>query len=122
MEPGLVQQQQQQQEAKDDHFKIPRTFKVGHQALLVATQADWDRGTIHEIRCRLCPDTWLKSWEDFKHHRDTTEAHPLRISFCDLCGDFFARTDSLERHKNNPPQECHRVTPEKADAKRRETE
>jgi hypothetical protein len=107
---------------EDGHFKFPRTFKVAHQALLAATQADWDRGTIREIRCRLCPDTKLKSWEEFKRHCDTKEAHPLKISFCDHCGDFFARGDSLERHRKNPPQECRRVTPDKAEAKRRETE
>jgi hypothetical protein len=115
-------QQQQQEEAKEEYFKIPRKFKVGHKALLAATQADWARGAIREIKCRLCPDTRLKTWEDFKRHCDTMEAHPLKISFCDECGDFFARGDSLERHRRNPPPECLSVTPEKAGAKRRETE
>jgi hypothetical protein len=107
---------------KDDHFKIPKKFKVEHKALLAATEADWARGAIREIKCRLCPDTELKKWEDFKRHCNTMEAHPLKISFCESCGDFFARVDSLERHRNNPPPECRSVAPERAGAKRRETQ
>jgi hypothetical protein len=34
----------------------------------------------------------------------------LRISFCDRCGDFFARSDSLERHHRDLPAECPSVT------------
>jgi hypothetical protein len=90
--------------------------------MLVATQDDWVRGAIREIRCRLCPDTKLKTWEDFKRHCNTMEAHPLKISFCVKCGNFFAHGDSLKRHLNNSPPECRSVTPEKAGAKRRETE
>jgi hypothetical protein len=121
-EEGVVSTVQQQQEAKDEHFKIPKKFKMGHKALLASTQADWARGAIREIKCRLCPDTKLKTWEDFKRHCDTMEAHPLKISFCDDCGDFFARIDLLGRHRKNPPPECLSVTPEKAGTKRRETQ
>jgi hypothetical protein len=115
--------QEQPEEAKCEHFsRIPKTFKAGHKALLVATQADWDRGAIQDIKCRLCPDTRLKTWEDFKRHCDTMEAHPLKIAFCNFCGDFFARVDSLERHCKNRPPECRDATPEKASAKRVETQ
>jgi hypothetical protein len=121
---SIVQQkqQQQQEEAKVGDFKIPRNLKSGHQALLAAVQDDWTRGTIHEIKCRICPDTKLKTWEDFKRHCDTTEAHPPRIFFCDDCGDFFARGDSLMRHLRNPPCACRNATPQEAIAKRMETE
>ena len=34
------------------------------------------------------------------------EAYTLKISFCDCCGDFFARRDSLERHCKNRPPKC----------------
>jgi len=85
-----------------------------HKALLAATQADWTR---REIKCRLCPDTRLKTWEDFKRHCDTMEAHPLKISFCGKCGDFFARGDSLERHYRNRPKKCFSLAPEEAGAK-----
>jgi hypothetical protein len=93
-------QGQQQEETKDE--------KVGRFARSSA---------------QLCPDIKLKTWEDFKlqaplrHHGGAS----LKISFCDDCGDFFAR-GSLERRCRNPPTECFNVTPEKADAKRRETE
>ena len=46
----------------------------------------------------------------------------MKISFCDYCGDFFARSDSLERHRKSPSDECLDVTPERAEANRRETE
>jgi hypothetical protein len=116
------EQEQQQEDARDEYFKIPGKFKVGYKALLAATQDDWARGAIREIRCRLCPDTKFKTWEDFKRHCNTMEVHPLRISFCDKCGDFFARSDSLKRHFKNPPLECRSVTLARACVKRRETE
>jgi hypothetical protein len=52
------------------------------------------------------------------------EVHPLEISFCEDCGDFFARIDSLQRHcrSQGPPAECVSVTLEKADEKCRETQ
>jgi hypothetical protein len=114
--------QQQREEATEEHFKIPRKLEVTHKALLVATPGDWERGAVREIRCRLCPDTKLTTWEDFKRHCTTMEAHPMRISFCDNCGDFFARGDALKRHCKNPPPECRSATREGADAKRLETE
>ena len=55
-------------------------------------------------------------------HCETNEAHPLRITFCDTCGDYFARGDSLGRHQNKPPRKCKEVKPEKAAEKRRETQ
>jgi hypothetical protein len=119
---SAVQQQLQQGEATEELFKIPRKFEVMHKALLVATPGDWERGTIQEIKCRLCPNTKLSTWEDFKRHCDTAEAHPMTISFCDHCGDFFARSDALKRHSRNPPPECRSATREGADAKRLETE
>jgi hypothetical protein len=113
---------EQQEGAKDEYFKIPRKFEVGYRALLATTQADWERGAIREIRCRLCPDTKLKTWGDFKRHCDNMEAHPMKIFFCVNCGNFFARGDSLGRHLNNLPPTCRSATHEKADAKCRETE
>jgi hypothetical protein len=80
------------------------------------------RGSIREIKCQRCPDGTFRTWEDFKRHCDTTETHPLKIFFCDHCGDFFARRDSLDRHQNKPPAECRSITLEKANEKRRETQ
>jgi hypothetical protein len=49
-------QQQQWQEEEED-FEIPKDFKTGSQPLLVAMQADWARGAVRGIKCRLCPNT-----------------------------------------------------------------
>jgi len=46
VEETVQQQQQQQEEVKDEYFKIPKKFKMGHKALLAATAADWERGAI----------------------------------------------------------------------------
>jgi hypothetical protein len=116
------QQQQQQEEAENEYFQFPRKFKPGYKALLAATQADWARGSIREIKCRRCPDATFRTWEDFKRHCDTTETHPLKITFCNVCGDFFARRDSLKRHHKYQPAECTSVTLEKANEKRRVTQ
>ncbi|KAI9509100.1 hypothetical protein F5148DRAFT_1148557 [Russula earlei] len=43
------------------------------------------------------------------------------ISFCDSCGDYFARGDSLVRHRKNPPPECLNVSPDVAENKRTAT-
>ena len=41
------------------------------------------------------PAAKLTTWEDYNRHCDTMEAHPLKISFGNLCGDFFARRTRL---------------------------
>jgi hypothetical protein len=111
----------QQEEAGDQHFKIPN-LKKGYKTLLAATEADCALGRVQEIKCRLCPHASFRRWEDYKRHCDTAEAHPLRISFCERCGDYFARVDSLDRHRKKPPTGCLGTARERADAKRRETE
>jgi hypothetical protein len=121
VEEGVVEQQQEQVQ-EDKLFEIPQDFETWHEALLVATQADWARGVVKEIKCRLCPDARLNTWERFKRHCETAEGHPLRIHFCDDCGDFFARSDSLKRHCEYPPAGCLGIPPEKADEKRRMTQ
>ncbi|KAN0123257.1 hypothetical protein V8E52_003210 [Russula decolorans] len=113
---------QQQQEEATELFKIPRKFKPGYRLLLQASEADFARGAVQTIKCRLCPDTKLKDFEEFKRHCKTMETHPLALHFCDRCGDYFARSDSLNRHHKRPPPECRKVTPAKAAEKRRVTE
>jgi hypothetical protein len=114
--------QQQQEDVQQGCFEIPKDLKTGYRALLVATQADWARGAVREIKCRLCPDAKFKKWGGFRRHCECTETHPLTIFFCEHCGDYFARSDSCQRHCKNRPAECLRVTPEKADTKRRATQ
>jgi hypothetical protein len=47
----------------------------------------------------------------FKRHSETAEVHPLKIYFCDDCGDFFARSDSLKRHREHLPAEGLSIPP-----------
>ena len=126
VEEEPVQQQQQQEQGQQaeavKYLEFSKKFKIGCEALLAATQADRERGSVREIKCRRCPDKMFKSWDDYTRHCDTSEKHPLTIDFCDFCGDFFARTDSLKRHREHPPVECLSVTRSKADEKRRETQ
>jgi hypothetical protein len=112
---------QQQQEGATKLFVIPRSLKPEYRILLKASEADLARGAVQEIRCRLCPAREITSFDEFKRHCKTTEKHPREIHFCDRCGDFFARSDSLKRHRSLPPAECLRVTPVKAEEKRRVT-
>jgi hypothetical protein len=111
-----------QQRDEDHLFRIPSIFQEGYRILLAATETDWARGAVDQIRCRLCPNSGFRKWEDFQRHCKATEAHPIEISLCNSCGDFFARTDSLKRHLARPPAQCVDVTPERAEEKRRETE
>ena len=116
------QRKQRQGKGKDKTFKFPRKLSSGQRLLLVATEADLARGVVQEIKCRLCPDAKFNNFDRFKRHCDALEKHPLGINFCEYCGDFFARRDSLNRHRNKRPTECKSVTPEKAAAKRRVTQ
>jgi hypothetical protein len=111
-----------QQQQEQEYFEIPKNLRTGYQSLLLATQADRVRGAVREIKCRLCREVKFKNWGDFKRHCNCTETHPLTIYFCDHCGDYFARSDSCQRHGENRPAECLRVTPENAGAKRRATQ
>jgi hypothetical protein len=127
---SVVQQDVEEHSAvSDDHeeqvdsgpFRIPRRMEERHQALLAATPADWRRETVDLLKCRLCPRADFNGWEDFKRHCDTAEAHPWEIAFCDRCGDFFARNDSLSRHRRQPPKACTSVSADRAEFKQRET-
>ena len=116
---STVQQQQQQQATKC--FKIPRKLEPEHRLLLQTSKADIARGAVQVIKCRVCPDANLKDFEEFKRHCRTSEAHPQELHFCDRCGDYFARSDALRRHRRMPPPECN-VDMKTAAEKRRETE
>jgi len=37
-------------------------------------------------------------WDMFERHCESTEVNPLKIYFCNDCGDSLARHDSLQRH------------------------
>ena len=112
---------EQGEQGEDDLFRISTRLKKRYQTLLAATPADWKRGSVGVLKCRLCPGAGFRDWEGFKRHCDTKEAHPVAFSFCTRCGDFFARGDALWRHRNNPLNACIDVTPDEAEFKRRET-
>jgi hypothetical protein len=119
---GVVQQQVGEREGQERaRFRIPKRLSQRHRSLLVATSEDLACRTVQELKCRLCPGTGISNWGDFKRHCDTTEAHPLKISFCKYCGDFFARSDALKRHQKRRPATCHGVSLAEAQAKRTAT-
>jgi hypothetical protein len=108
------------EEQAEELFKIPPRLKERHRALLAATQTDWKRAAVDVLKCRLCPGADFSDFEDFKRHCDTSEAHPSMISFCNRCGDFFARGDALKRHHDKPPGQCIKAVVDKANLKCRE--
>jgi hypothetical protein len=93
-----------------------------YRSLLQVSTAELARGAVKTIKCRICPDTKLKNFEEFKRrHCKTCETHPLEIHFCDRCAIFFARGDALKRHCNQSPTGCHEVSPVEAAEKRQVT-
>ncbi|KAH9029405.1 hypothetical protein EDB85DRAFT_1528868 [Lactarius pseudohatsudake] len=119
---------QQQQAAQNgagaeearQHFPIPRSLRERYSKLLAATEADWERGAVNELRCRVCPGARFSKWEGFKRHCDTTRVHPWDIYICDHCGDYFGRSDSFMRHSRRRPRVCQKAVPERAGAKGRD--
>jgi hypothetical protein len=101
-----------------DHSKIPKRLSVTHWNFLEVTSDDLASGTVRELKCRVCPEAGFSNWGGFKRHCEYGEAHPLEIWFCPHCGDFFARKDSLGRHREKRPSECNKATPAEAEAKR----
>jgi len=118
-EDGLLGDQ-----AEDGLFKIPNGINKWRRALLMATEDDWARGTVRQLKCRVCPDSMFKTWTAFNKHADTAEAHPSpsEIRYCGHCGDPFGRGDAFARHCKEPPRECVNISPEKAREKREVTE
>ena len=108
----------QQQQGKT----LPKKLSPEHRGLLAGTEKDWRDGRVAEIKCRLCPDTHLQEWDDFKRHCNSSEKHPRKIIFCDKCGDYFARPDSLKRHIKSPPEECRSIKSRRAEEKREATQ
>ena len=49
-EPEQQQQQEQQQQEVVKYFKFLKRFKMGWEALLAATKADRERGSVREIK------------------------------------------------------------------------
>ncbi|KAI0298511.1 hypothetical protein BC826DRAFT_1121796 [Russula brevipes] len=102
--PNIMMQQEDDEldVAGSGLFDIPKRVENRHFALLDATPYDWQLGGVQEA---LRQDGGA----------------PLEIHFCEFCGDFFARPDSLKRHRNNRPPQCRDTGPDIAETKRRET-
>ena len=72
------------------------------------------------IRCKLCPNVKLSSWQCYRRHCDTSRDHPAKLTFCDQCGDYFGRRDSKMRHNTRENQdECSTTPRDKAELKKR---
>jgi hypothetical protein len=65
-------EQKQKEEATNKLFEIPRKFEPGHRSLLQASESDFARRAVQEIKCRLCPDEKFKNFQDYKRHCDYT--------------------------------------------------
>jgi hypothetical protein len=107
---------------KDNLFRIPKQHDEKYKRFLEATSEDFTRSALDALKCKLCPAASFSSWDDFVRHCKTANSHPLKLFFCDHCGDFFARYDSLKRHCKNRLSRCSGTAPHKAKEKRRETE
>jgi hypothetical protein len=117
-QPVLSNRAMDREDGERGPFPIPECLSQRQRSLLDATPDDLARGTVKKLKCRLCPGTGLRNWEAFKRHCDVMEAHPLKISFCRRCGDFFARSDVLRRHQTKRPPACYDVGEADAEAKR----
>ena len=87
-------------------YKIPGSLTLRQQLMLCITEDEARCGAVHSIKCKLCPKVALQSWQCYQRHCDESEVHPVELSFCDRCGDHFARSDSLKRHRRG--KNCHR--------------
>ena len=103
-------------------FRIPAWLTERQDLMLQTIQADLERQAVESIRCKLCPNTRLSSWVDFERHCDTSEKHPLALFFCDRCGIYFGREDSLRRHINTNTKACQEATEDQAALRRQVTE
>ncbi|KAI9513514.1 hypothetical protein F5148DRAFT_1156233 [Russula earlei] len=101
----MVRQQEADRANDEDWGGGGRRLNERHRSMLEATAADWARGAVRALKCRLCPDADFSNWEDYKRHSDTAEAHPRQHLLLRL----------------NPPPECLDVSPDVAENKRTAT-
>lgn len=82
---GIDNTVQQQLQEEDEYFEIPKDLKTGYQALLVATKADWARGAVRKIKCRLRSRSTFASIAGITSHaviraNGTATIGPLSVS------------------------------------------
>jgi len=107
--------------AEGNGFQIPKGLNDRQRKLLKATPDERARGVVNVLKCIICSNAGFSNWEAFKRHCDKTEGHLEDIVFCQFCGDFFGRPDSRDRHEDKRPSPCRRVSPAKAEEKRKKT-
>ena len=100
------EQQQQQEETEPKYLKFPKKFKWGAGCSSQPRKPTGNVARFMRLSDGAVPTS--KTWDDYKRHCDMKEKHPLTIYFCDDCEDFFARSDSLDRHRKHPPREVPR--------------
>ena len=102
--------------------EIPGVLTQRERSMLLTTQAERERGGVRIIKCNLCPNAKFGSWETFRRHCKECEKHPVELHYCDRCGDYFARSDSKNRHENTKEeaylQACHKTPPHVAKMKK----
>lgn len=103
-------------------FQIPKRLNKRHQRLLKATSDERARGVVRVLKCIICPRSGFSNWGAFTRHCDRTEGHLKAYVFCKFCGDYFGRKDSKKRHEKHRPSKCRKVSPGRAEEKRRRTE
>jgi hypothetical protein len=107
---------------KGELFQIPKGLDLRHRRFLEAMPDDFANGTIQEVKCRLWPDAGFSDWYKFRRHCDKMEVHPQNISFCQYCGDFFTRKETLRWHEETRAPECVSITEAEAAVKCTETQ
>jgi hypothetical protein len=67
---------QQQTEKATELFRIPRIFKPEQWQFLQTSEADLARGAVEAIKCRLCPKSQLKNFEELLRAARLSKAAP----------------------------------------------
>ena len=106
---------------KDDIIDNVKQFDEYYMPFLEATSEDFAQGFLYVLKCKLCPRADFRTWDNFVRHCKTAEAHPLKIFFCERCGTFFARHESLKLHREKLLSACVSFPPPDAEDKRKET-
>lgn len=110
-------------DGQDNLYQIPGTLTLRQQMMLRITGDEARHQAVHTINCKFCPDVALGSWKRYQRHCDESEAHPVKLTYCDLCGDHFARGDSLKRHaRRKNRDDCLSTRPYDAAMKRTTTQ
>ena len=90
---------QERSEDEEDLHQITGNLSKRERSMLQMTQAERERGAVRTIICKLCPKASLRTWATFQRHCKTCKKHPFELHFCCSCGDYFARSDSRDRHE-----------------------